>query len=124
MSAAPPRARRLLPHPLLSALLLVCWLWLNNSVEPGHVVLGALLAVGIPLFTRRFWPDPIAVRHPLRVLEYAAIVLYDIVVANLEVAALILGPRSRLVVAARLGSTRLIDTISVSSAYPAKDATA
>ena len=30
----------------------------------------------------------------------------------------------RLVVAARLGSTRLIDTISVASAYPAKDATA
>ncbi len=96
MSATPPRPRRLLPHPLLSALLLVCWLWLNNSIEPGHLVLGALLAVGIPLFTRRFWPDPIAVRHPLRVLEYAAVLLYDIVVANLEVAALILGPRSRL----------------------------
>jgi pantothenate synthetase len=36
----------------------------------------------------------------------------------------VLGPRSRIVAAARLGSTRLIDTISVSSAYPAKDATA
>jgi multicomponent K+:H+ antiporter subunit E len=96
MSANLPRPRRLLPHPLLSALLLVCWLWLNNSVEPGQVVLGALLAVGIPFFTQRFWSDPIAVRRPLRVLEYAAVVLYDIVVANLEVAALILGPRSRL----------------------------
>ena len=35
-----------------------------------------------------------------------------------------LGPRSRLVVAARLGSTRLIDTIKLDSAYSAKDATA
>ena len=35
-----------------------------------------------------------------------------------------LGPRSRLVIAARLDSTRLIDNISVASAYPAKDATA
>jgi multicomponent K+:H+ antiporter subunit E len=96
MSARAPRPRRLLPHPLLSALLLLCWLWLNNSVEPGHVLLGLALALGIPLFTRRFWPDPIPVRRPLRVLEYAAVVLYDIVVANLEVAVLILGPRSRL----------------------------
>jgi multicomponent K+:H+ antiporter subunit E len=96
MSAPAPRPRRLLPHPLLSALLLLCWLWLNNSVAPGHVLLGVALALGIPLFTRRFWPDPIPVRRPLRVLEYAAVVLYDIVVANLEVAVLILGPRSRL----------------------------
>jgi multicomponent K+:H+ antiporter subunit E len=87
---------RILPHPLLSLLLLVCWLWLNNSVAPGQVVLGAILAVGIPFFTRRFWPEPIAVHRPLRVLEYAALVLYDVVVANLQVAALILGPRSRL----------------------------
>ncbi len=88
--------RRLLPHPLLSLLLLVCWLWLNNSVAPGQVVLGALLAVGIPFITRRFWPDALVVRRPLKVVEYAAVVLYDVVVASIQVAALILGPRSRL----------------------------
>ena len=88
--------RRLLPHPLLSLLLLVCWLWLNNTLEPGHVVLGAALGVGIPFVTRRFWPEPLVIRHPLRVVEYAAVVLYDVVVANLQVAAVILGPLSRL----------------------------
>jgi multicomponent K+:H+ antiporter subunit E len=88
--------RRWLPHPLLSVLLAVCWLWLNNTLEPGHVLLGAGLGVGIPYLTRRFWPEPLAIRHPLRVVEYAAVVLYDIVVANLEVAAIILGPLSRL----------------------------
>lgn len=88
--------RRLLPHPFLSLLLLVCWLWLNNTLEPGHVLLGAALGVVIPYVTRRFWPEPLVVRRPLRVIEYAAVVLYDIVVANLQVAAIILGPMSRL----------------------------
>ena len=88
--------RRLLPHPVLSLLLVVCWLWLNNTLEPGHVLLGAVLGVAIPYVTRRFWPEPLVVRHPLRVVEYAAVVLYDIVVANLQVTVIILGPMSRL----------------------------
>jgi multicomponent K+:H+ antiporter subunit E len=88
--------RRLLPHPFLSLLLVVCWLWLNNTLEPGHVLLGTVLGVAIPYVTRRFWPEPLVVRRPLRVVEYAAVVLYDVVVANLQVTVIILGPMSRL----------------------------
>jgi multicomponent K+:H+ antiporter subunit E len=88
--------RRLFPHPLLSLLLLMCWLWLNNTLEPGHVLLGAALGIAIPYVTRRFWPEPLVVRRPLRAAEYAAVVLYDVVVANLQVAAIILGPLARL----------------------------
>jgi multicomponent K+:H+ antiporter subunit E len=88
--------RRLLPHPLLSVLLLVCWLWLNNTLAAGHVLLGAVLGIGIPYVTRRFWPDPLRVRRPLRVLQYVLLVTWDVVIANLQVAALILGPVSRL----------------------------
>lgn len=40
------------PHPILSLALLAIWLLLNNSASPGHLVLGALLAVLIPLYTR------------------------------------------------------------------------
>lgn len=87
---------RLLPHPLLSLLLLVCWLWLNNTLAMGHVVLGAALGVGIPWVTRRFWPEPLRVGRPLRALQYLALVTWDIVIANLQVAALIVGPLSRL----------------------------
>jgi multicomponent K+:H+ antiporter subunit E len=89
-------ARPWLPHPLLSAVLLLAWLWLNNTVHPAHIVLGSVLAVAIPYFTRQFWPDPIVVDRPLLVVQYIAIVSYDIVVANLQLAALILGPMSRL----------------------------
>lgn len=87
--------QRWLPHPWLTAVLLVAWLWLNDSLHPGHVVLGAVLGFAVPLFTRRFWPDPIVLRRPVRLLRYLLIVLYDVIVANLQVAALILGPASR-----------------------------
>ena len=87
---------RLVPHPLLSGLLLLSWLWLNDTLAPGHVLLGGVLALGIPLFTRRFWPEPLVVRRPVKVVEYLLVVLWDIVVANLQVALLILGPASRL----------------------------
>jgi multicomponent K+:H+ antiporter subunit E len=60
------------------------------------VLLGAALGVVIPYVTRRFWPEPLVIRRPLRVLEYAALVTWDIVIANLQVAAIILGPLSRL----------------------------
>ena len=61
-----------------------------------------------------------ALARPRFELDYLAVVDEDTFVPEGA-----LGPRSRLVVAARLGSTRLIDTISPSaSAYPAKDATA
>lgn len=89
-------ARRWLPHPLLTGVLLLAWLWLNNTVHPGHILLGALLAVAIPYLTRHFWPEPIVVDRPLRVIQYVAIVTYDIVLANLQLALLILGPVSRL----------------------------
>jgi multicomponent K+:H+ antiporter subunit E len=89
-------SRRLLPHPLLSLLLLVCWLWLNNTLAAGHVLVGAALGVGIPYVTRRFWTEPLQIRHPLRVIEYMVVVIYDVIVANLQVALIIVGPLSRL----------------------------
>lgn len=87
--------RRLFPHPLLTGLLFVSWLWLNNTLAPGHVALAALLAFAIPFFTRRFWPEPIRARHPWRAAQYVVLVTWDVLVANIQVAALILGPMSR-----------------------------
>ena len=83
-----------LPHPLLSLVLLLLWLLLNNSASAGHLVLGSLLAVVIPLFTRRFWPEPARVRRPGLALRLAGRVRWDIVVANLRVARLVLGPHA------------------------------
>jgi multicomponent K+:H+ antiporter subunit E len=87
---------RLLPHPLLSAILLATWLLLVNDLSVGHLLLGALLGWGVPLYTARFWPEEVRVRRPLLLLRFLAVVLYDIVVANVTVARLILGPAERM----------------------------
>lgn len=88
--------RRLLPHPLLTPILAAIWLLLNNSTAPGHILLGLLLGWFIPWFTLRFWPERVRMRRPLTLVRFAAVVLYDILVANLSVARRILGRPERL----------------------------
>jgi multicomponent K+:H+ antiporter subunit E len=80
------------PHPLLSLLLLLFWVLLNDSLAAGQILLGALLGLVIPLFTKRFWPEMVEIRRPFAALKLAAVVLYDIIVANFVVARVVLGP--------------------------------
>ncbi len=88
-----PLMRRLLPHPLLSLVLLGVWLALNNTVALAHLVLGAVLAVGIPWAVTHLcdgrWPT---LRRPDVMLRLGLAVLYDIVASNVEVARRVLGP--------------------------------
>ncbi len=86
---------------------------------PGAAAKDVLAAATSALLPPDGPPDHDAVARPRFELEYLAVVDEDTFVPEGT-----LGPRSRLVVAARLGSTRLIDTIKLDSAYPAKDATA
>lgn len=88
--------RRLLPHPLLSTILLIIWLLLANDLSAGQVLLGAFLGWAVPLYTARFWPEQVKVSRPLLLLRFVAVVLYDILVANIAVARLILGRQESL----------------------------
>ncbi|SFP14502.1 Na+/H+ antiporter subunit E [Pseudomonas borbori] len=90
------KARRWLPHPLLSLTLLLVWLLLVNDMSLGHWLLGALLGWLIPLLTQVFWINPPRVRKPLKLCLFLLRILGDIVIANLQVAKLILGPSARL----------------------------
>jgi len=87
---------RLLPHPLLTPTLAVIWLLLNNTIEPGHIVLGLILGWAIPVLTIRFWPETVSIRKPFVMLRYMAILLFDIIMANFTVARLILGNPDKL----------------------------
>jgi multicomponent K+:H+ antiporter subunit E len=81
--------KSLVPHPLLTLLIVVVWILLNG-LSWGAAVLGLVLGVVIPNLTSAYWPDRPHVRSPLTIVEYALIVLWDIVVANFQVAYLIL----------------------------------
>jgi multicomponent K+:H+ antiporter subunit E len=83
---------RLFPAPLASSLVFAVWLLLNNTIDPAHLVLAAVLAVALPHATARLVPDRPKVLDWGAALRLAAVVLYDIVVANIEVARRILGP--------------------------------
>ena len=86
--------RRLLPSPLISAVLWVAWLMLNESASVGQMLLGAVLAVGIPLFSERFRPQRPRIKRWGTVVRLGLVVLRDIVVSNLEVARRVLGPEA------------------------------
>lgn len=88
--------KRLLPHPLLSFTLLLLWLLLNNSFSAGHIVLGSLLALALPLLTHAFWPEAVRVRNPMTLLRFVWRVLGDILLANVIVARRILGAPHKL----------------------------
>ncbi len=88
---------RLLPHPLLSAVVAGVWILLVNTVTLNALAFAVLLGVAIPLITRRYWPEPARVRRPLKIVEYGLVVLWDICVANVQVAWIILTmPNSKL----------------------------
>ncbi len=82
--------RRLLPHPYLTLLLTVTWLMLVNGWSLNSLVFGFLLGWLIPFVTRAYWPQQPRVRAPLKIIEYILVVFYDIVVANIEVARIVL----------------------------------
>ena len=87
---------RWLPHPIASVFVFVVWLGLHSSVAPLHLASGMLLAVGIPKLLTRALDDPVTIRRPGVAFRLAAVVLWDIVVANLAVARRVLGPLGRL----------------------------
>jgi multicomponent K+:H+ antiporter subunit E len=89
--------KRLFPHPWLSIVLLVCWVLLMNDVSPGNLLLGAVLGIVIAFcIGEGLWLQPVRFGKPWLLVRLFGHVLIDIVVANVEVALLVLGPTKRL----------------------------
>jgi multicomponent K+:H+ antiporter subunit E len=81
---------RLVPHPHLSALIALIWVLLANEVGAGTVLLAAALGIAVPLVTSVYWSRRPRIGAPLLAVQYGVIVLWDIVVANIQVAYLVL----------------------------------
>ncbi|MGV8950802.1 MAG: Na+/H+ antiporter subunit E [Cypionkella sp.] len=88
---------RLFPHPYLTATLVLTWAALMNSVGLGTLLLGGILGIIIPLMTAPYWPENPALRHPLRLFFYVLLVVWDVIISSVNVAAIILfKPASRI----------------------------
>ncbi|MBA1157601.1 Na+/H+ antiporter subunit E [Microvirga mediterraneensis] len=85
--------RWFLPYPLLSAALLALWLLLNQSVSPGQLVLGSVLAVLASWVMAARRPEKPRIRRPGAVLRLAGMVFVDILRSNLAVGKIIVRSR-------------------------------
>jgi multicomponent K+:H+ antiporter subunit E len=89
-----PILRRLVPHPILTVLLTASWLFLAGSWTLNSLLFGLGLGLIIPFVTHPYWPNRPRLRKPLMIAEYMAVVLWDIVMANVIVARIVLFKRN------------------------------
>lgn len=87
--------RRWLPNPAMSGFVLVTWLLLNQSLAPGHLLLGVLLGLSVGPVLRRLRTPPLRIRNPLVLLRLAGHVGWDIVQANVALLLIVLSSRTR-----------------------------
>ncbi|MFV5489908.1 Na+/H+ antiporter subunit E [Acinetobacter sp. ASP199] len=87
--------RRWLPHPLVSVIVGVSWALLNHSLDAGTLITAFILAVLIPRMVFRFI-DYTPNIHWLPAIRLFFVVIWDIIVANIKVATLVLGPTRNL----------------------------
>lgn len=82
--------------PIRSLLLFLVWCALHNSFSPVVLLSGLVLAILIPWISRGFRePQPPIKRYGLFV-RYLLMVVWDIVIANLQVVKVVLGRNSSL----------------------------
>lgn len=124
---------RLIPHPGLSALIVAVWMVMVNDLTFGTLFLALVAGLVVPLFTAAYWPGRPRVRF-VPAIAYFGLVIRDIIVANFEVAAIILFKPTRelrpawLTIPLELGSpeaiTVLAGTISLTPGTVSADVSA
>lgn len=83
--------KRMFPYPLVSAALFVLWLLLNQTLSPGHLLLGGVVGlVGGHLFAA-LEPPKGRLRRLAPAFRLMALVAVDVVRSNIAVALIVLG---------------------------------
>lgn len=88
--------RNVLPHPFLSVILMISWLIMMHSLAFVHLLSAVLLGIALPKITQ-FFIQPVQEKiRWLPVFKLSLVVIYDIIVANIQVSLLILGRMDRI----------------------------
>lgn len=83
------------PHPMVSVLVALSWLMLAHSLDAGSLVMAAILAIVIPYLIKPFierTPDI----HWWLATKLFLVVFWDVIISNIKVAKLVLGPMEQL----------------------------
>ena len=86
--------KRLLPYPVLAALLLLMWLVLQQSIGLGQILLGGAVAVAAALAAAPILPERVSFRRPLSLLQLVVVAGIDIIRSNIAVLLILINPRA------------------------------
>ena len=87
--------KRMLPFPLVSASLLMLWLLLNQTLSPGHLLLGGAVALAGGRLLAALEVPRARLRRLAPIFRLAGFVAADIVRSNIAVALIVLGVTGR-----------------------------
>ncbi|MFW1754020.1 Na+/H+ antiporter subunit E [Acinetobacter wanghuae] len=83
------------PHPLVSIIVGISWVLLAHSLDVATLLMALVLAIVIPFMVKRFI-DYTPNIHWVPAIRLFFVVLWDIVISNINVAKLVLGPTKNL----------------------------
>lgn len=87
--------KTLVPFPLLSLALFAMWVLLTGF-SLGHILLGAVIALGVSRVMLTLEPEPTRIRFSMAIVRLGFIVLNDIIRSNIAVARIVLfSPQER-----------------------------
>jgi multicomponent K+:H+ antiporter subunit E len=78
--------KRLFPAPYLSLVLFGLWLMLNQSLGPGHLLIGFLLGIFGPLWSASLRPSWVILHNLPAAIRLTLAVGRDVLASNLQVA--------------------------------------
>ena len=87
--------RRWIPSPPLSLALFLVWLLLNQSLHVATMLMGAVLAVVVPLITQSLRPATVRMRRPMVAVKLWAAVVVDLLKSAMDVGRLLLTRRTK-----------------------------
>ncbi len=82
------------PHPVLSALLALAWLALQQRLGVATVLTALVVAWAVPRLVHGFLGEPLLICSWRGAVRLLFVVLWDIIVSNIAVARIVLSPGS------------------------------
>lgn len=97
MHISPPRRlmQKIYPHPLVSLMVCVTWLMLQHSFTLGDILIALFIGCLVPKIMQAFIVQTPGIYWPAA-LKLFFVVIWDVILSNIRVAKLVLGPPHQL----------------------------